>query len=202
LTTLVEMDEVVRLRASFKELKLASGVTYNHIVLKAVAEALVAWPAVNARFAGDAIEVVGEVNLGIVTVVEDGLVVPVLRAANHLTLFEIAAAARVLGDKAARGGFSSADLSGGTFTVSNLGMFDVEQFSAVINPPQAAVLAVGSVKERPVVRSGRLEVGHNMYVTLSCDHRAIDGALASRFLADLKRRLEHPVGLLVPAGGG
>jgi pyruvate dehydrogenase E2 component (dihydrolipoamide acetyltransferase) len=198
LTSVVDMDEAVRLRESMKQLKRAAGVTYNHIVLKAVADSLAAFPGVNARFAGDAIELLSAINLGIATVVEEGLVVPVLHGVDRLSLEEVATGARALAEKAQQGGFSSAELSGGTFTVSNLGMFEVESFSAVINPPQAAVLAVGSVKQRPVVREGQLGVGYTMYLTLSCDHRVIDGALGSRFLADVKHRLEHPIVLLLP----
>jgi pyruvate dehydrogenase E2 component (dihydrolipoamide acetyltransferase) len=198
LTTVVDMDEAVRLREQLKRLELSIvGVTYNHMVLKAVADALVEFPQINARFAGDAIELVSEINLGIATAVEDGLIVPVIRGADRLGLLEIARQARELADKAEKGGFSSPDLSGATFSVSNLGMFDVDSFTAVINPPQAAILAVGSVKQRPIVRDGALAVGHTMSMTLSCDHRVIDGARGGRFLAEVKRRLENPVTLIL-----
>jgi pyruvate dehydrogenase E2 component (dihydrolipoamide acetyltransferase) len=201
LTTIVDMDEAVRLRAQLKTLAAsAAGVTYNHMVVKAVADALVAFPEVNARFAGDAIELLDEVNVGIATAVDDGLIVPVLQGADRLTLLEIAAEARALADKAEGGRFSSAELSGATFSVSNLGMFEVDSFSAVINPPQAAILAVGSVKQRPIVRDGALAVGHTMALTLSCDHRVIDGARGGRFLAEVKRRLENPASLLLSGG--
>jgi len=198
LTTVVDMDEAVRLRAQLKALELSrAGVTYNHMVLKAVAGALAEHPEINARFAGDAIELDPAINLGIATAVEDGLIVPVLSGADRLSLLEIAERSRALAEKAESGRFSSADLSGATFSVSNLGMFDVDSFSAVINPPQAAILAVGSVKQRPVVRDGALAVGYTMALTLSCDHRVIDGARGGRFLAEVKRRLENPVALLL-----
>lgn len=198
LTTVVDMDEAVRLRAQLKALEVSrAGVTYNHMVLKAVAGALADHPEINARFAGDAIELDPAINLGIATAVEDGLIVPVLAGADRLSLLEIAERARALGEKAESGRFTSADLSGATFSVSNLGMFDVDGFSAVINPPQAAILAVGSVKQRPVVRDGELAVGYTMALTLSCDHRVIDGARGGRFLAEVKRRLENPVALLL-----
>jgi pyruvate dehydrogenase E2 component (dihydrolipoyllysine-residue acetyltransferase) len=197
-TSMVEMDAAVELRASLKKLRGDQGaVTYNHMVLKAVADALRKFPEVNARFAGDAVELFEEVNLGVATAVEDGLVVPVVHRADTLSLFEIAARARDLAQLAEGGGFTSEDLSGATFSVSNLGMFDVESFVAVINPPQAAILAVGSVKQRPVVRDGALAVAHTMALTLSCDHRCLDGVRAARFLSDVKLRLENPVGLLV-----
>lgn len=201
LTTIVEMDEAVRLRAQLKALEVEPSVTYNHMVVKAVADALAKFPEVNARFAGDAIEILGEVNVGIATAVDDGLLVPVLSGADRLDLLAIAAQARTLAEKAESGRFTAADLSGATFSVSNLGMFDVDSFSAVLNPPQAAILAVGSVKQRPVVRDGALAVGWTMSITLSCDHRVIDGARGGRFLADVKRRLENPASLLLPSGG-
>ena len=200
LTTVVDMDEAARLRAQLKTLEVQPSVTYNHMVLKACADALATFPEVNARFAGDAIELLDEINIGIATAVEDGLLVPVLSGADGLDLLAIAAQARVLAEKTDTGRFTSADLSGATFSVSNLGMFGVDSFSAVLNPPQAAILAVGSVKQRPVVRDGVLAVGHTMSLTLSCDHRVIDGALGGRFLADVKRRLENPVALLLPGG--
>ena len=201
LTTIVDMDEAVRLRAQLKALEVEPSVTYNHMVVKAVADALAKFPEVNARFAGDAIELLGEVNVGIATAVDDGLLVPVLSGADRLDLLAIAAQARALAEKAESGRFTAADLSGATFSVSNLGMFDVDSFSAVLNPPQAAILAVGSVKQRAVVRDGALAVGWTMSITLSCDHRVIDGARGGRFLADVKRRLENPASLLLPAGG-
>lgn len=200
LTAVVDMDDAVRLRAQLKALEVEPAVTYNHMVLKACADALARFPEVNARFAGDAIEVLAEINIGIATAVDDGLLVPVLSGADRLDLTAIAAQARVLAEKAESGRFTSADLSGATFSVSNLGMFDVDSFSAVLNPPQAAILAVGSVKQRPVVRDGALAVGYTMAVTLSCDHRVIDGALGGRFLADVKRRLENPAALLLRGG--
>lgn len=201
LTTVVDMDEAVRLRAQLKSLEVEPSVTYNHMVLKAVADALARFPEINARFAGDAIELLGEINVGIATAVDDGLLVPVLTSADRLDLLAIAAQARTLAEKAESGRFTAADLSGATFSVSNLGMFDVDSFSAVLNPPQAAILAVGSVKQRPVVRDGALAVGWTMSITLSCDHRVIDGARGGRFLADVKRRLENPASLLLPGGG-
>ncbi|HZR79812.1 MAG TPA: dihydrolipoamide acetyltransferase family protein [Candidatus Binatia bacterium] len=202
LTTTIAMDEAVRLRASLRELAgEGGGVTFNHMVVKACADALAAFPEMNARFAGDAIELIEEVNVGVATAVDEGLIVPVIHGADRLSLLEIAARARDLGERAKGGSFSGNDLSGATFSVSNLGMFGVESFAAVINPPQAGILAVGSVEPRPVVREGALAVGHTMSATLSCDHRAVDGARGARFLADVKRRLENPVSLILATGG-
>ncbi|MDG2305577.1 MAG: dihydrolipoamide acetyltransferase family protein [Candidatus Binatia bacterium] len=200
-TTVADMDRAVELRAGLKASGgVAAGVTYNHLILKACADALVAVPEMNARFAGDAIEVLPEVNLGMATAVPEGLIVPVLHDADRSSLFDIAARARELGEKAKQRTFGGKDLSGGTFSVSNLGMYDVESFVAVINPPQAGILAVGSVAQRPVVRDGELRVGHTVHLTVSCDHRAVDGARAAEFLTEVRKRLENPVSLLVPQG--
>jgi pyruvate dehydrogenase E2 component (dihydrolipoamide acetyltransferase) len=201
LTTVVDMDAAVGLRAQLKQLDASGSVTYNHMVLKAAADALVSCPEVNARFAGDAIEMLDEINLGIATAVDEGLIVPVLHGADGLSLLELAREARALGERLEAGKLTGADLSGATFSVSNLGMFDVDSFTAVINPPQAAILAVGSVKQRAVVRDGVLSVGATMSMTLSCDHRVVDGALGGRFLAEVKRRLQSPVALLLPPDG-
>jgi pyruvate dehydrogenase E2 component (dihydrolipoamide acetyltransferase) len=151
----------------------------------------------NASYRDDAIEIHADVNLGMAVAVEDGLIVPILRRVDERGLEEVASEARRLAEQAVQGRFSSEDLSGGTFTVSNLGMFDIEAFTAVINPPQAGILAVGAIKDRAVVRAGRVEVARTMFVTLSCDHRIVDGAVASRFLEDLKQLLENPITLVL-----
>jgi pyruvate dehydrogenase E2 component (dihydrolipoamide acetyltransferase) len=137
------------------------------------------------------------VNVGVATAVEDGLVVPVIRNCDREPLAAIARQARGLLERARSGRFAGEDLSGGTFTLSNLGMFPVSQFAAVINPPQAAILAVGAIREVPVVRDGAVVPGRTMTVTLSCDHRIIDGVLAARFLRELKGLLENPLALVL-----
>jgi pyruvate dehydrogenase E2 component (dihydrolipoamide acetyltransferase) len=172
-------------------------VTYTHMVLKATALALKRHGRLNASYQDGAVELKGEVNLGMAVAVEDGLIVPVLRHADELPLPELAAEARRLVEQTRRGRFARDDLSGGTFTVSNMGMLDLEEFAAVINPPQAAILAVGSVKERAVVRDGAIVARRTMRVTVSCDHRIIDGVVAGRFLEELKRLLENPIILVV-----
>lgn len=199
LSVSVDMEQAAALREAMKASSgPAAAVTINHMIVKAAADALRAFPEVNARFAGDAVELLEEVNVGIATAVPDGLVVPVVHHADRLSLVEIAAAARALAERARARSFSGDDLSGGTFTVSNLGMYGVESFVAVINPPQAAVLAVGTVAPRPVVREGALVARRTVSLTLSCDHRALDGARAGEFLRDLRERLENPMRLLFP----
>ncbi len=192
-------DELVRLREALRRQGGArAGVTLNHLILRATAAALKEQPALNSRFAGDGVEISHEVKLGIVTAVPDGLVVPVLRGADELDLFELAARARDLTQRARDRRLRSEELSGGTFSVSNLGMYGVERFAAVINPPQAAILAVGAMLEKPVARDGQVSVAPCVVLTLSCDHRAVDGAQAGLLLTALRSRLEDPLGLLLP----
>ncbi len=199
----VDMERAAALREEMKSSgTAASGVTLTHMIVKAAADSLRAFPELNARFAGDAVELLQEVNIGVATAVPDGLVVPVIHRADRLSLIEIAAAARALTERARSRSFSGDDLTGGTFTVSNLGMYGVDRFVAVINPPQAAVLAVGSVAPRAVVRDGSLVARRTVGLTLSCDHRALDGARAGEFLRDLRERLENPARLLFPATEG
>lgn len=198
-TTVANMDLAVQLRAGLKASGgAAAAVNYNHLILKACADALRATPEMNARFVGDAIEILPDVNLGMATAVAEGLIVPVIHNADQLSLFDVAARARELGEKAKKRSFAGDDLAGATFSVSNLGMYDVESFVAVINPPQAGIVAVGSVAQRPVVRDGQLGVGYTVHLTVSCDHRAVDGARAAEFLREVRARLENPVRLLVP----
>jgi pyruvate dehydrogenase E2 component (dihydrolipoamide acetyltransferase) len=163
-----------------------------------VALALAEHARLNARYAGeDAIEYPGGVHVGIATALEEGLIVPVLHDCGAKDVYTIAAEARALIERVRGGKPHGDDLSGGTFTISNLGMFDVEEFAAVINPPQAAVLATGSVRERPVAKDGRIVAESTMRATLSCDHRVVDGAEGARFLQTLKALLENPLRLVV-----
>jgi len=194
----IAMDEAVRL----KEGLAAQGgdyavITFTHLVLKAVGLALARVPEVNAAYDGDAIVLHDAVNVGMATSVDDGLVVPVLHHCDREPLAAIIRQARGLVERARAGRFGGDDLSGGTFTVSNLGMFPVSEFAAVINPPQAAILAVGTIRESAMVRDGNVVAGRAMTVTLSCDHRIIDGVLAGRFLRELKALLEQPLALIL-----
>ncbi len=197
-TAEVDMSEAVRLKGALEQAgTFEAPVTYTHMVLKAVARALTRHSRLNASYRDGALEVHAEVNLGMAVSVEDGLIVPVIRRADERSLGDLAAEARRLVALTKQGRFASADLTGGTFTVSNMGMLDIEAFTAVINPPQAAILAVGSIKQRAVVRDGAVVVAHTMFVTVSCDHRIIDGVMAGRFLEELKTLLENPIGLVV-----
>ncbi len=194
----IDMAEAVKLKTSLAQAELVEeDITYNDIIVKAVALALVRYPRINASYENDGITIHPSVNIGVAVAVEDGLVVPVVRGCQQLSLIEIAQVAHRLVAKAGRGGFTADELSGATFTISNMGMLGIEHFAAVIVPPQAAILAVSAIKDRPVVRDGALAVGKTMMATLSCDHRIIDGVVAGRFLQEFKRFLENPASLLL-----
>jgi len=172
-------------------------VSFNDLIVKAVAVALVRMPQVNVSFAEDKILQKRQVNIGIAVALEQGLIVPVLHNADRRGLLDIARESRRLAEAARENKLRPEDFSGGTFTVSNLGMFDVESFTAVINPPESAILAVGTIAPTPVVVDGQVVVRDRVKVTLSSDHRALDGAIAARFLQEIKKLLEEPFGLLL-----
>ncbi len=197
-TTEIDMSEAVRLRTSLKlSDRVSADVTYTHLLVKAVAVALGRHPRLNASFTGDGRELKDEINIGIAVALDDGLIVPVLHDCQALSLLDIAAQANALVERARTGKPTTQDLSGGSFTISNLGMYPVEHFTAVINPPQAAILATSAIKERPAVRDGQVVISRTMMATLSCDHRVLDGATGAQFLQELKSLLENPVGLMV-----
>jgi pyruvate dehydrogenase E2 component (dihydrolipoamide acetyltransferase) len=197
-TVEVDMEEAVKLKNSLEATELfEEDISYNDIVIKATALALSRYTRMNASYQDDGIVIYPNINIGMAVAVEDGLIVPVIHECERKTLPEIAAAAHRLVTKAARGGFTGDDLSGGTFTISNMGMLGVEHFAAVIVPPQAAILAVSAVKEKPVVRNGQVVVGKTMMITVACDHRIIDGVIGARFVNEIKRFLENPASLLI-----
>ena len=172
-------------------------VSFNDLIIKAVARALVRMPQVNVSFAEDRLIQKKQVHVGMAVALEQGLIVPVIHNADQRGILDIARESQRLAEAARTGKLRPEEFSGGTFTVSNLGMFDVDSFTAVINPPESAILAVGSITPTPVVVDGQVVVRDRMKVTLSSDHRAIDGATAARFLQEVKRLLEEPFGLLV-----
>ncbi|MDR7419561.1 MAG: dihydrolipoamide acetyltransferase family protein [Armatimonadota bacterium] len=198
LTISIAMDAALALRRQLNEGQPdAAKISVNDMVVKAAALALGKFPAMNASYADTAIRHHSDVNISIGVALPDGLIAPTLYHCDRKTLWEIAADAKALTERARSGHLRSDDLTGGTFTISNLGMFDVDVFSAIINPPQAAILAVGAAKPQPVVRDGAVTVATMMQVTASADHRVTDGAEVARFLAELKRLLENPVWLVV-----
>ena len=200
-TSVIDTDKLAALRQQINEYAATDPspvkVSFNDLIVKAVAKALIRVPQVNVSFAEDRILQKKQVHIGVAVALEQGLIVPVLRNVDRRTILEIAREARRLSELAREGKLRPEDFSGGTFTVSNLGMFDVDSFTAVINPPESAILAVGSIIPAPVVVDGQVVVRNRMKVTLSADHRAIDGAMAARFLQEVKRLLEEPFGLIL-----
>jgi pyruvate dehydrogenase E2 component (dihydrolipoyllysine-residue acetyltransferase) len=197
-TSEVDMSEVARVRAAFAaSAEVPERITYTHFIIRALALVLSRHPRVNAAWDDGEIVYHDDVNVGIAVAVEDGLLAPVLRSCQKLSLRAIARQSGELIERAQAGRVSGDGLTGATFTLSNMGMLDVEEFSAVITPPQAAILAVGAIKDRPVARNGQLAVAKTMRVTLSVDHRILNGVEAGRFLEDLKHALENPVLLVI-----
>jgi pyruvate dehydrogenase E2 component (dihydrolipoamide acetyltransferase) len=195
----IEID-AAPMMAFRKEYIEASGgkITFNDIALAAVARAAMQKPKVNAAFAGDAIIEYGSVNLSVAIAVEDGLVTPVIRDAQKLSLKEISASVKDLALRARDKKLKPEEYAGGTITVSNLGAYGIEQFCAIVNPPQAAILAVGAIVNKPVVNSrDEIEIGHRMSITLSGDHRVVDGAVAAEYMGALRKLLESPALLLL-----
>ena len=195
-TSKVMVDGLIKVRQSLKPLPQYEGLTFNHLIVKASALALRAVPRVNAAFQNNNLLQPQAVNVGIVTAVPDGLLIPVLKNADQMALADIVAEGRALVQRARSGRPKPDDLVGGTFSISNMGMFGVESFTAIISPGQGAILAVSPIQEEAIVVDGEIKVGSVLRVTLSVDHRIIDGVIAGEFLTELKRLLEDPVLLL------
>jgi pyruvate dehydrogenase E2 component (dihydrolipoamide acetyltransferase) len=200
-TSVIDTDKLAAFRQQINEFSandpLPVKVSFNDLIVKAAAKALVRMPQVNVSFAEDRLLQKKQVHIGVAVALEQGLIVPVVRNADQRGILDIAREARRLAEAARDGKLRPEEFSGGTFTVSNLGMFDVESFTAVINPPESAILAVGSITPTPVVVDGQVVVRSRMKVTLSSDHRAIDGLTAARFLQEVKRLLEEPFGMVL-----
>ncbi len=196
-TSEVAMDRAWELRGELNALEGQPKISVTDMIIKASALALLKNPGVNAQFQGQAIRVFHRAHIGIAVALVEGLITPVLRDCDVKPLAQIAVESKDVAERARAGKLRAQEMSGATFSISNLGMFDVEEFSAIINPPEGAILAVGSVLEKPVVEDGQLRVGRRMKMTISCDHRAMDGAMGARFLQDVKRLLEEPLRLLV-----
>ncbi|WP_186756906.1 pyruvate dehydrogenase complex dihydrolipoamide acetyltransferase [Echinicola salinicaeni] len=196
LTMEINMDKAIEARKSMNEIAPVK-ISFNDMVIKATAAALRQHPKVNSSWLGDKIRYNDHVHIGMAVAVEEGLLVPVIRFADGKTLSQISQEAKSLGGKAKNKELQPKDWEGNTFTISNLGMFGIEEFTAIVNPPDACILAVGGIKETVVVKNGQMQVGNVMKVTLSCDHRVVDGAVGSAFLKTLKGLLEDPVRILI-----
>jgi pyruvate dehydrogenase E2 component (dihydrolipoamide acetyltransferase) len=196
LTMEINMDKAIEARKSMNEFGTAK-ISFNDLVIKASAAALRQNPKVNSSWLGDKIRYNDHIHIGMAVAVEEGLLVPVIRFADQLSLSQISNQAKSLGQKAKNKELQPKDWEGNTFTISNLGMFGIDEFTAIINPPDACILAVGGIKETVIVKDGQMKVGNVMKVTLSCDHRVVDGAVGSAFLQTLKGLLEDPVRILI-----
>jgi pyruvate dehydrogenase E2 component (dihydrolipoamide acetyltransferase) len=195
-TVEIDMDAAVDVREQLQRSENMK-VSFNDLVVKACARALTRFPNVNASWATEKIVTHKDVNVGVAVAVPDGLIVPVVRNADRKAVVEISHEIKDLAARARERKLRPEEFTGSTFSVSNLGMYDVTEFTAIINPPESAILAVGAVRKVPVAVNDELAVGHRMKVTLSCDHRVVDGVLGAQFLAEVRRLLENPVSLFV-----
>ncbi len=195
-TSRIEVDEMIRVRASLKPLPQYEGITYTHMLIKACGLALRKVPRINACFKDGSLVEQGEVNVGIITALPDGLLIPVLKDADSSSLAEIVSDSKALVQRARSARPKPNDLVGGTFAISNMGRYDVESFTAIINPNHGAILAVSGIQQEPVVKGASVVPGNVMRLTLSCDHRIIDGLVAGEFLTELKKLIEDPILLL------
>lgn len=195
LTIEVAMDDAMQSRGVINSIP-DTKVSFNDMVIKACAMALKKHPKVNSQWKEDAITINHHVNIGVAVAVEDGLVVPVLKFTDQMSLSQIGASVKDMAGRAKNKKLQPAEMEGSTFTVSNLGMFGITEFTSIINQPNSAILSVGAIVEKPVVRNGQIVVGNTMKVTLACDHRTVDGATGAQFLQTLRQYLENPVTML------
>lgn len=193
LTMEIDMDQAVKAREAINALSAPVKVSFNDIVIRACASALRRHPKVNSSWLGDKIRYNQHIHIGVAVAVDEGLLVPVVRFADQKSFAQIGAEVKTFAQKAKDKKLQPSDWEGNTFTISNLGMFGIEEFTAIINPPDACILAVGGIKDTPVVKNGQVVPGKVMKVTLSCDHRVVDGATGAAFLQTLKMMLENPV---------
>lgn len=196
LTMEINMDKAVEARTAMNNYSPVK-LSYNDMVIKAAAIALRQHPQVNSSWLGEKIRHNHHIHVGVAVAVDEGLLVPVVRFADNKSLSQISVEVKELADKAKNKKLQPAEWEGNTFSISNLGMYGIEEFTAIINPPNACILAVGSMKETVIVENGQMRPGHVMKVTLSCDHRVVDGVVGSKFLQTFKNLLEEPVRLLV-----
>jgi pyruvate dehydrogenase E2 component (dihydrolipoamide acetyltransferase) len=196
LTTEIEMDRAAEVRRQLNELDPENKISVNDLIIKVAAVALMQHPAVNASFQEKSLRYFERADIGVAVAIEDGLITPVVRGADAKSVGQIAREVRELAERARGRKLKPEEYTGATFSVSNLGMFGIDEFTAVINPPEAAILAVGAMTPRPVVRDGEVVVRQLMRVTMSCDHRVVDGATGAKFLQTFKKILENPLYLL------
>jgi pyruvate dehydrogenase E2 component (dihydrolipoamide acetyltransferase) len=197
LTTEIEMDRAAEMRKGINALDPDLKISINDIIIKVAAAALVQHPQVNASFQEKIVRYYEHADIGVAVAIEDGLITPVVRAADQKSLSQIAAEVRELAERARSKRLKPEEYTGATFSVSNLGMFGIDEFTAVINPPEGAIIAIGAMSAKPVVRENEIVIRQMMRVTMSCDHRVIDGATGAKFLQTFKKILENPLYLVV-----
>jgi len=192
LTTEIDMEKIIALRKTLNEAQEDVKISYNDIFIKLTAQTLKDHLYMTSQFMGDKIRKFNNIHLGFAIAIEDGLLVPVIKDCNKKSIVDIAAESKALAEKARTKKLRFHERQGAVFTISNLGMYDIESFSAIINPPESAILAIGSIIKKPVVIKERVEIRNRMKVTLSCDHRVLDGAIGASFLQALKANFENP----------
>lgn len=197
LTTEIEMDRAAEMRKAINELEPELKISINDVIIKVAAAALVQHPQVNASFQDKVVRYYEHADIGVAVAIEEGLITPIVRAADQKSLGAIAAEVRDLAERARNRKLKPDEYLGATFSVSNLGMLGIEEFTAIINPPEAAILAVGAMSAKPVVRNNEVVIRQMMRVTMSCDHRVVDGATGAKFLQTFKKILENPLFLVV-----
>jgi pyruvate dehydrogenase E2 component (dihydrolipoamide acetyltransferase) len=197
LTSEIEMDRAAEMRRGINALDPELKISINDIIIKVAAAALVQHPEVNASYQEKFVRYYERADVGVAVAIEDGLITPVVRAADQKSLSQIAAEVRELAERARSRRLKPEEYTGATFSISNLGMFGIDEFTAVINPPEGAILAVGAMSAKPVVRDNEIVIRQMMRVTMSCDHRVIDGATGAKFLQTFKKILENPLYLVV-----
>jgi pyruvate dehydrogenase E2 component (dihydrolipoamide acetyltransferase) len=197
LTTEIEMDRAAEMRRGINALDPDLKISINDVIIKVAAAALIQHPEVNASFQEKFVRYYERADVGVAVAIEDGLITPVVRAADQKSLSQIAAEVRELAERARSRRLKPEEYTGATFSISNLGMFGIDEFTAVINPPEGAILAVGAMSPKPVVRDNEIVIRQMMRVTMSCDHRVIDGATGAKFLQTFKKILENPLYLVV-----
>ncbi len=197
LTTEIEMDRAAEMRSGINALDPELKISINDIIIKVAAAALIQHPQVNASFQEKVVRYYEHADIGVAVAIEEGLITPIIRAADQKSLSQIAAEVRDLAGRARERKLKPEEYMGATFSISNLGMFGIDEFTAVINPPEGAILAIGAMSPKPVVRDNQVVVRQMMRVTMSCDHRVIDGATGAKFLQTFKKILENPLFLVV-----
>ena len=192
----INMDKAIEARKEINSLP-DTKISFNDMIIKATAVALRKHPQVNSSWAGDKVIHRGNINIGVAVAIPDGLVVPVLKNTDQMTYTQISAGVKDMAGRAKSKGLKANEMEGSTFSVSNLGMFGIETFTSIINQPNSAILSVGAIIEKPIVKDGQIVVGNIMKLSLACDHRVVDGATGAQFLQTLKTYLESPLTLLL-----